>query len=754
MATRPPIAFHRRLAPWLLLAALLLVLFSPGRAQAGEYIISTCQANGAFASGAFEVFATRGMKWRRACNPVGPGLRGMVTANVARSGHVAVGAQSAFVLEAPPETGFQRLRWSGFAHRRDCRFALQLYAVKPEGSTVAIRNVRADHACPEAKAAQASSWPRPTAYELDGATRIVQRVVCVGAPKAEFCSAKGQNYLETFVAEATVSDPTPPHVSALASGALAQGAWVRGTQALGYEATDNTGIRGVGSWVGSDEAGSTSQPCDYGQRVPCPNGSGQIQVETGKLPEGTQQMHLSAQDASGNGGESAPLTVRIDNTAPGAVPVAVEGGDGWRNRNSFTLTWANPPDPDRAPIVGATYRLCRAGGAECSTGTVGGEGVTAITALKVPAPGEWEAQIWRADAAGNQQPENASVPVRIRYDPEPPTLGFEAQNPSDPTRVAVQVSDKISGVAGGGIEVSRAGSGIWQALPTEDEDGAHLITRIDDAALPAGEYELRASASDRAGNLASTSERLDGRPERLTLPLRAATSLSAGVLERHKIRRTVRRHGKSHKVRRIVSILASKRVVDFGGRLRLAGRLTDRSGAPVAGAQVQVYARPPEETETLIATLTTGPHGGFVYPVKATKSSDVRFVYQGTATSLPAKAQAELLVHGRSTLKVDRPHVLNGQTVTFSGRVKGRPLPAAGKLIELQVLLAGEWSTFRTIRSGPDGAWSIRYRFARTCGREVFEFRPRVPGEAGWPLLSGTGPRVAVRVRGRPCSGG
>lgn len=754
MAMRPPITSRRRLAPCFLLAALLLVLLSPGRALAGEYTISTCQASGAFASGAFEVFATRGMKWRRACNPLGPGLRGMVTANVARGGHVAVGAQSAFVLEAPPETGFQRLRWSGYAHRRDCRYALQLYAVKPEGATVAIRNVRADHRCPTAQGAQASSWPRPTAYELGGATRIVQRVICVGAPKAEFCSAKGQNFLQTFVAEATVSDPTPPAVSVVSSGPLAQGVWVRGTQTVGYEATDNTGVKAVGAWVGGEEAGSSSQPCDYSQRVPCPNGSGQIQVETGKLPEGSQQMHLSAKDASGNGGESAPATVRIDNTAPGAVPVAVEGGEGWRNRDSFNLTWANPPEPDRAPIVGASYRLCRVGGAECSTETIGGEGVAAINALKVPAPGEWEARMWRTDAAGNQQPENASIPVRLRYDPEPPALGFEAQNPSDPTRVAVQVSDSISGVAGGGIELSRAGSGIWQALPTVDEGGAHLATRIDDATLPSGEYELRASASDRAGNLASTSERLDGRPERLTLPLRVATSLSAGVLERQKVRRTIRRHGKSHKVRRTVSVLVPKRVVDFGSRLRLAGKLTDRAGKPVAGAQVQVYAQPPEEAEALVATLTTGSHGGFVYRVRATKSSHLRFVYQGTATSLPTTDRAELLVHGRSTLKVDRSRALNGQAVTFSGRVEGRPLPATGKLIELQVLLAGEWSTFRTIRSGPDGAWSIRYRFARTCGREVFEFRPRLPGEAGWPLLSGTGPRVAVRVRGRPCSAG
>ena len=72
---------------------------------------------------------------------------------------------------------------------------------------------------------------------------------------------------------------------------------------------------------------------------------------------------------------------------------------------------------------------------------------------------------------------------------------------------------------------------------------------------------------------------------------------------------------------------------------------------------------------------------------------------------------------------MDKAHVINGRSVTFTGTVEGRPLPAAGKLVELQVLLAGEWSTFETTRTGPEGAWSIRYPFKRSCGREVFEFR-------------------------------
>lgn len=144
------------------LLAILAGLAVPRQAAAGEYTIFACQADEAgYVSTAFEDFATRGMKWRRACDPLGPGLRGLVTANVPGTGKVARGAQSGFALGAPPGTTFSRLRWSGHAQRRDCRYALQLYAERPGASPVSIRNVRANRNCPRPDVAQASSWLLP-----------------------------------------------------------------------------------------------------------------------------------------------------------------------------------------------------------------------------------------------------------------------------------------------------------------------------------------------------------------------------------------------------------------------------------------------------------------------------------------------------------------------------------------------------------------------------------------------------------------
>ncbi len=733
-----------RVAATLIGALAVLVGFAaPRPAAAGEYTIYACQADDAgYVSSAFADFATRGMKWRRACNPLGPGLRGLVSANVPGTGKVARGAQSGFALDAPPGTTFSRLRWSGHAQRRDCRYALQLFAERPSASPVSIRNVRANRNCPRPDVAQASSWPRLRSYDLGGATRIVQRVVCVGAPSREFCSARGQNFIRTFAAEATVVDGSPPSVGIAPSTTFTQGAWIRGKQSFDFDASDNVGVKSASALVSGGVRGSDPRECDFSQPVPCPNGSGSIQIDTAEAPEGSQPLTVVAEDSAGNRAESGAVTVRIDNAAPGAVPVGVGGGETWRNSNDFDLAWANPAEPDRAPITAAHFRICREGGDECVSGDRAGATLAAIENVTVPSPGEWSLRLWREDEAGNQEAANASEPVLLRFDPEPPQLGFETPVPEDPTRISVQVTDRISGVGGGGLEISRAGSGSWQMLPSIQE-GDHLITRIDDAALPAGDYELRASAHDLANNLAGTDRRLDGQPMRLRLPLRVATSMKAGVIGERK--------GKGGKRR---TVLEPRDKVAFGRRVRLGGRLVSPAGHALEGAKVLVYSQPREGTEQLEDTVTTNADGRFAYEVEARSSRRFRFVYQGTATILPTEGSATLLVTATSTIAVKPKHVLNGGSVTFSGHVKGRPLPEAGKLIELQVRLTDEWQTFRTIHSDADSAWRITYPFRRTCGVQHFRFRAHLPGEAIYPLEPGDSLELEVRVKGRPCSAG
>src|SRR5204863_2034732 len=99
--------------------------------------------------------ASRGMRIRSACNPEGPGLRGLVTANVIRRGTVPRGAVARVSISAPAGTQFTTFRWAGTARRRDCRYALQLWADGPGIRTIPLKNVRANQHCPKPRRAQA-----------------------------------------------------------------------------------------------------------------------------------------------------------------------------------------------------------------------------------------------------------------------------------------------------------------------------------------------------------------------------------------------------------------------------------------------------------------------------------------------------------------------------------------------------------------------------------------------------------------------
>ncbi|MDQ6750688.1 MAG: hypothetical protein M3Z33_08055, partial [Actinomycetota bacterium] len=379
-------------------------------------------------------------------------------------------------MTAPPGTRFTAFTWGGRLHRADCGYALQVYAEAPDRQATAIKNLRANQKCPRPGRAQESGIDTVT-KNVGGATRIVQRIICAGSSARRSCSTRHNNYVRTQIATATVVDDTPPTVAISPDTPLAQGAWVGGSQTLNYDASDNVGVRSAQAILGGQAQTPALRPCGYADNegtfaglVPCPNGRAQISVNTGRLPEGAQPLLVQATDTAGNSRASNSLIARIDNTPPGRVDVGVVGGEQWRNTNDFALAWANPPEGDRAPITAASYRLCTSGGSNCARNELPGQDISSFP-VSVPAPGEWTVSMWRRDAAGNADEHAASVPVTLRYDPEPPTLGFEPTSAADPTQVAVQVTDKVSGLAGGTIEISRQGTGVWQTLETQ-KDGA------------------------------------------------------------------------------------------------------------------------------------------------------------------------------------------------------------------------------------------------------------------------------------------
>jgi len=107
-----------------------------------------------------------------------------------------------------------------------------------------------------------------------------------------------------------------------------------------------------------------------------------------------------------------------------------------------------------------------------------------------------------------------------------------------------------------------------------------------------------------------------------------------------------------------------------------------------------------------------------------------------------------MLVPASSSIRVDRPAVRNGQSVLFTGRLAGGPVPDGGKLIDLQAYYRGAWRTFATPRTDARGRWSYRYRFGATRGTVRYRFRARIRREAAYPYELGNSRKVRVIVRG------
>ena len=93
MPNPPAARSHRGIAVAAACAAIIMAL-PAGPAAAGEFEVASCQADQLnFSTTAFGDFATRGMTIKRACNPEGSGLRGLITANTVKRGAVPRGAQ-------------------------------------------------------------------------------------------------------------------------------------------------------------------------------------------------------------------------------------------------------------------------------------------------------------------------------------------------------------------------------------------------------------------------------------------------------------------------------------------------------------------------------------------------------------------------------------------------------------------------------------------------------------------------------------
>jgi hypothetical protein len=421
--------------------------------------------------------------------------------------------------------------------------------------------------------------------------------------------------------------------------------------------------------------------------------------------------------------------IRVDRSPPSTSVGGVPTDSGWR-RDPVTLLMRGVDQPGLSGMEPASAGEPVEAGAYVEYSLDGADPVRLrgeAAELTLTGDGQHSVAIRAVDAAGNRSDART---VQVRIDRTPPEAAFEPQSATDPRRLAVAAADPLSGIAGAAIQLRRAGSGEpWRALPT-GRTGAGFAATIDDRVLT-GLYELRAVVVDRAGNVAIADRRRDGSPAIVDAStLRAATRVSAGIARG--------------------AALTSRATIGFGRGATARGTLARASGARVPGAQVEVWSRPASAGAPyrLVARVRTNAAGAFSYPIAAGPSRIVRFRYAGSPVERPSQGDVTVVVPAAATIGASRHRVRNGQRVTFSGALLGRPIPRAGKVVDLQAFYRGRWRTFATPSAGSDGRWRYTYRFGATRGRLVYRFRVMVRPESSYPYALGYSRTTAVTVTG------
>jgi hypothetical protein len=518
-------------------------------------------------------------------------------------------------------------------------------------------------------------------------------------------------------------------------------------------------LSGIRGYAISLDAGTGGSPCARPSRCSAAEtdllASGGGVVSLGALPEGTAFARVAT--VSGSGVASAVTTVplQVDGTPPS---VTLQGlPDGWSGGPVRLTAFAGDPLSGMAASgFGGPFTAIAVDG-RAPTTAFGSEVSTWVTGT-----GIHRVSYFGRDAAGNigdgtfgTSPSTALVAI----DEEPPRVVFAAaQDPAEPERIETTVADALSGPStdGGTIGLRPAGSRSgYRELPTRAV-GDHLVAHWDSDSYPAGKYEFRALAYDRAGNVGSGGDRARGAKMVLVNPLKEPVSLEAGFGGRQLVYRRCSRSRRGRRChRRRVSAFDKRpaaRTVRFGHGVRFGGRLTGSKSGPRDGLEVavtEIFApgADPRQRTTLVRTAADGT---FSLQLPPGPSRDVTAAFPGTPTLTRAAARSVHLavlgaVHLRASAATAR---VGGAPVVFSGRVDraGVAGPEEGLPVELQFRYPGaEWSEFRTVETEAGGRFRYSYRFSDDDSRGVrFQFRAYVKGREGWPYEPACSRPVAV----------
>ncbi|HEX3510470.1 MAG TPA: hypothetical protein VHT27_05140 [Solirubrobacteraceae bacterium] len=190
----------------------------------------------------------------------------------------------------------------------------------------------------------------------------------------------------------------------------------------------------------------------------------------------------------------------------------------------------------------------------------------------------------------------------------------------------------------------------------------------------------------------------------------------------------------------------------YGRAAEASGQLTTPAGAPIQGASIEVSSTPAAAGShtVALAPVRTSATGAFALHIpKGAASSALRFAYRSTSTATTPAAIASLTLAVRAgvSLSITPRTVSVGHRIRFSGRLRGGPFPASGKLVVLEARSGQSgWIEFDVVRADRHGHFHASYRF-RFPGPLRYGFRAVSQAEGDYPYATGASGSVVVHER-------
>jgi signal peptidase I len=463
-------------------------------------------------------------------------------------------------------------------------------------------------------------------------------------------------------------DWTPPSVALDDPGAH-----VRGTVSLTATASDAlSGLASVKVQRRADGATSWTDVCtDTVAPYAC-----SLDTAAGSTPDGLYDLRAIATDDGGNSATSAVRSTRVDNTVP-SVSLDLAGA----LRAGATMA-STSGDGVGSGVVSVRYEYAPAGTASwvhACTGTTSPYSCSFATAGVTD--GQYDFRAIVTDAAGNQATSASSTrwidngaPTSVTMqDPGSPLVGSKTFSGG--------ASDAASGVASVKFQYRVSGGSTWSDACTATS--SPYSCSFDTATLADGVYDLRALATDAAGNQANStvvaSRQLDNNGPTVTI----------GLPGTH-----------------------------FGGTQTLTATASDGQGAGVASVKIQ-YRPNGGSTWTDVCTDTTAPYSCSL-KTNQTSETGARVtpdgVYDWRAVAVDAVAHSTNSAVAAGTIDNVSP---SGADVQAINQATTAGVIEPGDKVELTYT---ETMRASTILSGWDGgATPVTVRFLDAAGGDRVE---------------------------------